>query len=641
MLNNIPARRLLALSFARRWGAFGVLTAICLSLLIVLPALAVGGITVNSPADSVAVDGLCTLREALTNANADSDTTGGDCPPGSGDDVIDFAVALQGQTITLGGTELVISSNMTITGPGPDQLAISGGNASRVFSVTTGIVSLSGLTIRDGRVTDANGGGLANNGTLSLSHVSVQSNTIISAGGTDPTDGGGIYNRGILTVTHSAIISNSNLGTNGRGGGVANVAGTTTIINSTVSENRATGSGGGIFNTEFGLPGVLTSTQNTIAHNIVQSYPGGGGIYNAGQAYFKNSLIANNTDNGGNNDCYLLLEALTPVSSEGYNLVEKVGNCTFSTSGDITGQDPKLDPLADYGGPTLSHALQAAGPANEKIPAGVNGCGNPLTTDQRDYLRLSDRACSIGAVEYNGVWLTLDHTVDDDTPDPAQIITFTVTAPLAPSGNVSVTNVLVTDTLSTGLNFVGPISLEGGIGGVAGSFPTLAHSVTITGSNAVILTFPVTVSIGLKGGTVLTAVATVSSAEVTAPVYASQAITVSNVPPVGAGDTASAIKNSGTISVSVTANDYDFNGDVFTLTHVSQPDNGGVAAIAGQKINYAPAADFIGTETFTYTISDAELTATGVVTVTVSDTPPVFLPLIIKQTITPSTVTLK
>ncbi len=328
-------------------------------------------------------------------------------------------------------------------------------------------------------------------------------------------------------------------------------------------------------------------------------------------------------------------------TSRGYNLVENTDTCTFSATGDVTGQNPKLDPLADNGGATLSHALLTDSPANEKIPSGVSGCGDPLPTDQRDFLRLAGRACSIGAVEYNGIWLTLRQTVDDATPDPGQTITYTLIIPLAPSGNVSVTHALLTDTLPAGVNFVGPISLYGGRGGITDTLPTLAHSLTITGGNPVTVTFPVTVNIGIKGGTILTASAAVSSAEVTAPVYASQAITVNNVPPVGVDDNATAIKNSGTVSITVTANDYDLNGDVFTLTHVALPNNGGTADIAGQKINYAPAADFTGTETFTYTITDAKLSATGVVTVTVSDTPPVYLPLIIKNPIATSTITLK
>ncbi|MEO1082873.1 MAG: CSLREA domain-containing protein, partial [Acidobacteriota bacterium] len=51
-------------------------------------------ITVDSAADNeTGGDGLCTLREALNNANADGQTTGGDCTAGSGTDTIEFDIA--------------------------------------------------------------------------------------------------------------------------------------------------------------------------------------------------------------------------------------------------------------------------------------------------------------------------------------------------------------------------------------------------------------------------------------------------------------------------------------------------------------------------------------------------------------------
>lgn len=576
------------------------------------------GITVDSLDDTASSgNGECTLREAIANANTDTDTSGSDCAPGSGSDVIGFAPQLAGQTITLGGTELVISSSVTLNGPGADLLAISGDNASRVFSVTTGIVQISGLTIRDGRVSTANGGGVYNSATLILDHVAVVSNTIAAG---NITDGGGIFNRGTLTVTHSAVISNTNLGSNGRGGGIGNTgSGTAFLINSTVSSNRATSWGGGIFNTDSGL---LTGVQSTIAHNIAITYTGGG-VYNmGGPTTFKNTLLADNIDSSGDNDCDYLtaLPQFAPVSL-GYNLVEKVGNCTsiFTAAGDQTNKAPLIGPLADNGGETLTHALLEGSPANEKIPAGVNGCGDTFTTDQRDFLRLSDRACSIGAEEYNGIWLTLQKLADDDTPDPNQTITYTLVAALAPSGNVSVTNLVVADTLlPPGINFLGPVSAQGGSGGSVGALPVPASGYALTGGNALTVTIPVTVSIGIKGGTVITNTAAVSSAEVLVPVSASRVVTVNNVSPVAVGDTPTVLEDSGITTLTVKSNDYDLNWDDFTLTAIGATDNGGAASANGQQINYAPMGDFFGTEVFTYSVADAEFTDTAVVTVTVA-----------------------
>ncbi|GAB4436631.1 MAG: hypothetical protein Kow0031_18360 [Anaerolineae bacterium] len=587
----------------------GVLLAAGAAAALVWPVAASSGITVTSATDTTATDNACTLREAIANANGDTDTTGGDCAAGNGADVITFSPALRGQTITLTGGELLISGVLTISGPGADLLAVSGGGASRVLKITGGAVNIRGLAIRDGRISGANGGGIYNSGALTLDHVAVVSNTIVTG---STTDGGGIYNSGTLTISHSAIISNANLGSNGRGGGLANSNGAAQLINSTVSGNRATVSGGGIYNAN---PAVFTSTQSTIAANVAVGVQGGG-IYvedfSSSTTFLKNTILADNVANGSGQDCYKLNAAPT---SQGNNLVEKRNNCTFSAAGDITGQDPKLGPLADNGGPTPSHALLNGSPANERIPLGTAGCGTTFTTDQRDFLRVN--ACSLGATEYNGVWLSLRKSVDDDTPEPGQSITYTVVAALAPSGNVSVTNLLINDALPAGVNFVGPLAVTGGSGGSNGPFPTLVSGQTLSGGHAVTVTFPVTVSTGQQAGTLLTNTAQSHSSEWTTPVVASQRLTVSNAAPVAVDNTLTVREDSGITSTRVMSNDFDLNGDVINLSTVGSGDKGGANGIGGRVITYSPALNFNGTEVFTYAISDGDLTGEAVVTATV------------------------
>src|SRR5689334_20967382 len=89
------------------------------SIFVVNPAHA-AGIIVNTDADDTfGNDGFCTLREAITNANSDIDTTNGDCAAGSGADTITF---LGNYTVTLSGTQLPLipsGSIVTITGNGP------------------------------------------------------------------------------------------------------------------------------------------------------------------------------------------------------------------------------------------------------------------------------------------------------------------------------------------------------------------------------------------------------------------------------------------------------------------------------------------------------------------------------------------
>jgi hypothetical protein len=57
--------------------------------------------------------------------------------------------------------------------------------------------------------------------------------------------------------------------------------------------------------------------------------------------------------------------------------------------------------------------------------------------------------------------------------------------------------------------------------------------------------------------------------------------------------------------------------EVLSVAEVSLPDGGGSAVISGTRILYSPAPDFFGTETFTYTLSDGELTDTAMVVINV------------------------
>lgn len=89
-------------------------------------------IQVDSAADNLTPgDGLCTLREAIDNANWDIDFTSGDCEPGlPGIDTIEIQPGLPPFVLTLG--ELEIRKTMKIVGP-PSKQEISGGGVHRVL----------------------------------------------------------------------------------------------------------------------------------------------------------------------------------------------------------------------------------------------------------------------------------------------------------------------------------------------------------------------------------------------------------------------------------------------------------------------------------------------------------------------------
>ncbi len=230
-------------------------------------------------------DADCSLREAITAANATA-----------GNDTVEFDAAVFGtpQTITLGGTELLIANNgtLTINGPGASQLTVSGNNASRVFLIGGGTAAIRGITVSGGNGggpnESGNGGAILNYGALTLTNATVSSNTAA-------TLGGGISNWGFgstLILTNATVSNNSATGNSG-GGIYATGGGTLTVTNSTVSGNSSVGNGGGIriFN------GTATITDSTVSGNTALG--NGGGVSNSGAATVSNSTLSNNIANNG------------------------------------------------------------------------------------------------------------------------------------------------------------------------------------------------------------------------------------------------------------------------------------------------------------------------------------------------------
>src|SRR6266496_3339643 len=81
-------------------------------------------------------------------------------------DVITFSVT---GTITLISGQLTVADDLTIDGPGAANLKISGNNASRALEVTPGVtLNLNDVTMANGSVVGADGGGIHNAGTLTV-----------------------------------------------------------------------------------------------------------------------------------------------------------------------------------------------------------------------------------------------------------------------------------------------------------------------------------------------------------------------------------------------------------------------------------------------------------------------------------------
>src|ERR1700733_7171219 len=143
-----------------------VLAPICLVLS--QSKLHAGGntMTVNNLTDpaSTSGNGFCTLREAINNANAAADTSGGDCAAGTGTDTIRFSIS---GTITLAqGTLPTIYNSLTIDGTA-QTITFDGANLYQVLQ-SVGTLNINLLTIAHGNAS-SNGGGIENlGGTLTV-----------------------------------------------------------------------------------------------------------------------------------------------------------------------------------------------------------------------------------------------------------------------------------------------------------------------------------------------------------------------------------------------------------------------------------------------------------------------------------------
>ena len=120
---------------------------------------------------------------------------------------------------------------------------------------------------------------------------------------------------------------------------------------------------------------------------------------------------------------------------------------------------------------------------------------------------------------------------------------------------------------------------------------------------------------------------TVSDGELTDTGTVTVTVHAVNDAPVAGDDTLTIDEDASATDIDViTGNDTDVDGDTLSVTAVGTGENGpvnGTAAIKAGSITtvtYTPNADFAGIDTFTYTVSDGELTGTGTVTVNVTPT---------------------
>ena len=383
---------------------------------ITLPPELADPIVVTTSLDVVSEDGLCSLREAIINANNANQSGSADCGAGAASlNLIHFHSDLIGSTIELEGTLLPsLTRPLIIEGPAsgnPDGLILDGQSLGRVLVATTGAdLVLRDLTITGGLATgSSSGGGVSvNNADLELARVVIRENATGTGAG-----GGLSVSSGALTITDSSIVGNQ---ATGLGGGMqlTNVVGE--IRGSTIAGNEAGNSGGGVSLQNSSL----TLINSSVSDNSTAGQGGAMQVISSTVSIIHSSLVFNLSDQLIQGISLLgsethpasleLLNSLVVQSAPDevachagpHSALNGTGSLSSDTAcpGDVaTLEALAIGPLEDHGGLTPTHALA---PGSVAIGAGgLCGFDFGLLTDQRGLPRPGGHSshCDVGAYE--------------------------------------------------------------------------------------------------------------------------------------------------------------------------------------------------------------------------------------------------
>ncbi len=351
--------------------------------------------TTDDTEDGTCDESHCSLREAVQSAIIG--------------DVIEFDLDFP-ETIYLFNGEILINKDITLNGPGADQLSVSGDEYSRVFKIDGDgmpvTATISGLTIVDGRADSGGGFLITEHTTLTMNDCVIGPNNIVTYAG------GGVFNEGgTLTMNNCTVTGNEGTGTLG-GAGVTTVgwSATTTLVNSTIRGNITNNFGGGIY---VAFDGLVTLIHSTVTENISnanyldkdEERGGGAGIFieTEGLVEIQNSIVAGNTDMS---DPATALhdqwhDVYGPVTSLGGNLIGDNTGSSGWVGSDLVGTaasplDPGLDTSLELNAPsaTPTHALLSGSPAIDAV-----NCLEDITADQRGIPRPQGSLCDIGSYE--------------------------------------------------------------------------------------------------------------------------------------------------------------------------------------------------------------------------------------------------
>lgn len=308
----------------------------------------------------------CTLRDAISNSLED--------------DTITFSVT--GTIMLTEGNQLLVSHDLTITGPGANALTIDFGSADdeNYINQTSGIFHLSGVTITHGDY------------------------PIWSSAGEETHISGVVFRENLQRYaalyldSGDTFVSNTTFASNTQaiyaGGHELHV------VNVTFAANGSTQAAGAIESRNYSHVTILNSTFSGNSGDMA------GAIYNVSTS--SNLLITNSIFSGGSPTECLGAEG----GSAGHN-IDSGSSCGFESTGDLSNTDPRLEGLMYNGGSVPTMALLSGSPAlnagdDEEAPE----------TDARGYARVG--RSDIGAYEYAGIYTDGDGVtgaVEDAAPN--------------------------------------------------------------------------------------------------------------------------------------------------------------------------------------------------------------------------------
>ncbi len=354
--------------------------------------------------------GLPTTHHVNTHANAGVHSLRTIVANACVGDTIVFSPLVAGYRIDL-TSEIVLDKDVVIMGGTSFLQRISGSHTSRIFKVAEGVqVTLIRISLEDANAT-ASGGAILNEGDLTLIDCKIDNAHTNGSGGAI-YNGASTLSQTVSLTAHRTLFSNNSASLHG--GAVYNRGSMSGVnqanfVNCTFSNNQAD-KGGAIYNRSAASFNFCTLTENMASD--------GGGIYHqpSGLApvMLSSTIVAGNMATSYGDDGY---KSGGAIQSGGYNLIgnnDPLGLGALAT--DLVGTasmpiDANLDPLADNGGYTWTHALGCGSIAQD---AGI--ATTATTTDQRGMPRVAYASADIGAFEDDFVSDGLVTNLNDNGP---------------------------------------------------------------------------------------------------------------------------------------------------------------------------------------------------------------------------------